>query len=108
VQDAVRNGNKVKTDLIMKYGRTHYDIEGAGLEHQATITSPSSTLAVRGTDVVLCDQVPFTPYSISYTGRASFTYGHSTINVGSKHGSYSKANGGTDGSAGTGAWRRAS
>jgi len=102
VQDAVRNGNKVKTDLIMKYGRTHYDIEGAGLEHQATITSPSSTLAVRGTDVVLCDQVPFTPYSISYTGRASFTYGHSTINVGSKHGSYSKANGGTDGSAGTG------
>jgi hypothetical protein len=102
VQDAVRNGNKVKTDLIMKYGRTHYDIEGAGLEHQATITSPSSTLAVRGTDVVLCDQVPFTPYAISYTGRARFTYGHSTINVGSKNGSYAKANGGTDGSAGTG------
>ncbi|MGD0767296.1 MAG: hypothetical protein ABSB42_03640 [Tepidisphaeraceae bacterium] len=102
VQDAVRNGNKVKTDLIMKYGRTHYDIEGAGLEHEATITSPSSTLAVRGTDVVLCDQVPFTPYAISNTGRASFTYGHSTYSVGSKHGSYAKATGGTDGSAGTG------
>jgi hypothetical protein len=102
VQDAVRNGNKVKTDLIMKYGRTHYDIESAGLEHEATIASPSSTLAVRGTDVVLCDQVPFIPYAISNTGRARFTYGHSTISVGSKNGSYARINGGSDGSAATG------
>ena len=54
----------------MKYGRTHYDIEGAGLEHQSSIISPSSTLAVRGTNVSLFDQPPFKPEAISYTGRA--------------------------------------
>jgi hypothetical protein len=101
VQDAIRNGNKVTTHLIMPYGRTHYDIESAGLEHESTITSPSSTLAVRGTNVVLYDQAPFTPYAISYTGRARFTYAHNTVNVGTKGGSYAKANGGTDGAAQT-------
>jgi hypothetical protein len=102
VQDAFKQGNKVKTDLIMKYGRTHYDIESAGLEHQSTITSPSSTLAVRGTNVVLMDQVPFTPYAVSFTGRALYTYKHSTINVGTKHGRYAKALAGSDGAAETG------
>ena len=70
VADAFRNGNKVKTDLLMKYGRTHYEIQSAGLEHEASITSPSSTLAVRGTTVSLYDQPPFVPLAISYTGRA--------------------------------------
>jgi hypothetical protein len=102
VQDAFRTGDKVKTDLIMKYGRTHYDIQSAGLQHQSTITSPSSTLAVRGTDVVLFDQVPFNPYAISYTGRALYTYGHNTVGVGTKHGSYAKAAAGSDGAAETG------
>jgi hypothetical protein len=102
VQDAFKLGNKVKTDLIMKYGRTHYDIQSAGLEHQSTITSPSSTLAVRGTDVVLCDQVPFDPYAISYTGRALYTFRNSTISVGTKNGKYAKALAGSDGAAQTG------
>jgi hypothetical protein len=101
VQDALREGNKVTTHLIMPYGRTHYDIESAGLEHESTITSPSSTLAVRGTNVVLYDQAPFTPYAISNTGRARFTYAHHTVSVGSKGGTYVKANGGTDGGAQT-------
>ena len=101
VQDAVRNGNKVTTHLLMPYGRTHYDIESAGLEHESTITSPSSTLAVRGTNVVLYDQAPFTPYAISNTGRARFTYAHHTITVGSKGGAFAKALAGTDGAAQT-------
>jgi len=101
VADAFRNGNKVKTDLLMKYGRTHYDIQSAGLEHEASITSPTSTLAVRGTMVALFDQPPFMPTAISYTGRARFTYNHNTVNVGTKHGSFAKANAGTDGAAQT-------
>ena len=102
VADAFRNGNMVKTDLLMKYGRTHYDIESAGLEHEASITSPSSTLAVRGTTVALFDQPPFVPLAISYTGRAKFTYNHNTVNVGTKHGTFAKAVAGTDGAAQTG------
>jgi hypothetical protein len=102
VQDAFKQGNKVKTDLIMKYGRTHYDIESAGLEHQSTITSPSSTLAVRGTNVVMEDQVPFLPYAISNTGRALYSYRNRTISVGTKHGRYVKALAGSDGGADTG------
>jgi hypothetical protein len=102
VADAFRNGNKVKTDLLMKYGRTHYDIESAGLEHEASITSPSSTLAVRGTTVALFDQPPFVPMAFSYTGRARFTYNHNTVNVGTKHGTFAKAVAGSDGAAQTG------
>jgi len=101
VADAFRTGNKVKTDLLMKYGRTHYEIQSAGLEHEASITSPSSTLAVRGTTVSLYDQPPFVPLAISYTGRAKFTYNHNTVSVGTKHGSLAKALAGTDGAAET-------
>jgi hypothetical protein len=102
VADAFRNGNMVKTDLLMKYGRTHYEIESAGLQHEASITSPSSTLAVRGTTVALFDQPPFVPLAVSYTGRAQFTYNHNTVSVGTKHGSLAKALAGTDGAAETG------
>jgi hypothetical protein len=73
VDEAVRVGKKVKTDLIMDYGRTQYDIEAAGVEHESTIRSPSSTLAVRGTNVVLTDQPPFAPEATSYTGTALYT-----------------------------------
>ncbi|MDP9172458.1 MAG: hypothetical protein M3O30_01140 [Planctomycetota bacterium] len=101
VEEAALHGKKITTDLIMKYGRTHYDIEGAGLEHEASITSPSSTLAVRGTNVSLFDQPPFKPEATSFTGRAAFTYGRNTIPVGSKGGSTVRALGGTDGAAQT-------
>jgi hypothetical protein len=73
VDEAIRSGKKVKTDLIMDYGRTQYDIEAAGIEHESTIRSPSSTLAVRGTNVVLTDQPPFAPEATSYTGTALYT-----------------------------------
>jgi hypothetical protein len=70
--EAVRSQGNIKTDLGMRYGRVRYDIEAAGISHDATIHSPSSSLAVRGTQVSLYDQAPFTPEAISLTGRAQF------------------------------------
>jgi hypothetical protein len=84
IAEAIRSGNKLKTDLVMKYGRTHYDIEAAGIEHESTIRSPSSTLAVRGTSVSLYDQPPFTPEAISYHGTATFRNAHRTMRFGAK------------------------
>ncbi len=40
---------RVKTDLGMMYGRAVYDVSEVGVEHEASIRSPSATLAVRGT-----------------------------------------------------------
>jgi hypothetical protein len=102
VEEAARHGDKITTDLIMKYGRTRYDIEAAGLEHEASIISPSSTLAVRGTNVSLYDQPPFIPEAVSYTGRAAFTNGKNTVAVGTKSGTFAKALAGTDGASQTG------
>ena len=67
-----REGKKAATDIGIKYGRTRYDLEGGGLEHQSTLRSPNATLAVRGTRVSLFDQPPFTPQAVSLTGRAQF------------------------------------
>jgi hypothetical protein len=54
--DAVdTSGGGFHTDLGMKYGRISYDVEAAGLEHEAVIRSPSSALAVRGTNVLISD-----------------------------------------------------
>lgn len=65
-------GGKMKTDIGMKYGRTRYDIAEGGLEHESTIRSPNSTLAVRGTKVSLTDTRPFPPEAVSLIGRAEF------------------------------------
>ena len=72
VLQAYLQRNKVTTDLGVKYGRTRYDIESADLEHQSTIRSPGSTLAIRGTDVTYEDQAPWIPTAISRHGRAEF------------------------------------
>jgi hypothetical protein len=69
---AVNDGGKIKTNIGMKYGRTRYDIEAAGREHEASITSPSSTLAVRGTDFSSFDQRPFPAEAVSLRGRVEF------------------------------------
>jgi hypothetical protein len=70
---AVRQASgKTKTDMGMKYGRTRYDISGGGVEHESTIRSPNSTLAVRGTKVSLTDTRPFPPEAVSLVGRAEF------------------------------------
>jgi len=69
---AIEENGTIKTDLGMKYGRTRYDIDAGGRQHEAAIRSPSSTLAVRGTKVSLYDQRPFIPEAVSLTGRANF------------------------------------
>ncbi len=81
---AVKTNGKIITNLGMKYGRTRYDIEAAGQEHESTISSPSSTLAVRGTKVSLYDQPPFKPQAVSLTGRASFRDGKKQLAFGNK------------------------
>ena len=101
VEEAARNGNKISTDLVMKYGRTHYQIESAGLEHEAKISSPSSTLAVRGTVISLYDQPPYTPEATSYTGRAVFTYNRNPTPVGQHHGKTTKVRGSDNGASET-------
>jgi hypothetical protein len=72
VLQAINQDGKLKTNIGMKYGRTRYDIEAPGREHESTITSPSSTLAVRGTKVSVFDQRPFPAEAVSLTGRAEF------------------------------------
>ncbi len=65
---AKREGNEVRTSLGMPYGRTEYQVEEAGLQHNAEIASPGATLAVRGTkNMLLFDQGPFTP--IAYASQ---------------------------------------
>src|SRR5438270_10162165 len=87
VLQALRDGTKLKTDMLMKYGRTRYSVEAAGLEHESTISTPSGTLAVRGTVVSLYDQPPFVPVAVSYTGQAMFRDAHRQVSLGSKGGS---------------------
>ena len=72
VVQAISDNGKLKTKIGMKYGRTRFDIESAGQEHEASISSPSSTLAIRGTQVTLFDQRPFNSIATSLTGRAMF------------------------------------
>jgi hypothetical protein len=81
----IENG-KFNTDVGMKYGRTRYDIEAAGREHNAVVRSPSSVLAIRGTEVSLYDQPPFAPRAVSLTGRAMFRDARKQVSVGSRGG----------------------
>jgi hypothetical protein len=63
---AKREASEVRTSLGMPYGRTEYQVEEAGLQHNADIAAPGATLAVRGTkDMVLYDQGPFTPVAFA-------------------------------------------
>jgi hypothetical protein len=82
IDEAIRSGHKIKTDMTMKYGRTRYDIETAGAEHESTIRSPGSTLAVRGTYVSLYDQPPYTVEADSFHGRAEFRDAHRQLRFG--------------------------
>jgi len=52
---AIRQDGELKTDVGMKYGRTRYQIQAGGAAHEATIRSPSATLAVRGSEVLAED-----------------------------------------------------
>jgi hypothetical protein len=84
LMQAIRDGNKVKTKVGMPYGRTRYDIEEAGIEHQSELVSPSSTLAIRGTKVSIYDQPPFAPSAVSLTGTAIYTTAKRQMSFGGK------------------------
>jgi hypothetical protein len=72
ILQAYLDRGKVTTDLGLKYGRTRYDIKSADLEHESTIHSPGSALAIRGTNVTYEDQAPWVPSAFSDHGRAEF------------------------------------
>ena len=99
VAEAAKAGERVKTDLVMKYGAADYQIEAAGAEHESTIRTPGSTLSVRGTTVRVTDRDGFDPTAESFTGRALFKTGRGTAAaVGRKGGGYAKVSA-RDGSA---------
>jgi hypothetical protein len=63
----------IRTDVGMEYGRVSKDVDSPVRPHEDTIVSPSSTLAVRGTQVSLYDQPPYEPEAVSLTGAAVFS-----------------------------------
>jgi hypothetical protein len=84
LMQAIQQGSTVKTRVGMPYGRTRYDIEEAGIEHQSELVSPSSTLAIRGTKVSIYDQPPFAPSAVSLTGRAEYRTAKRLVAFGGK------------------------
>lgn len=82
IAQALRSGGKTTTELLMKYGRTDYQIEAAGKEHDATIRTPNATLAVRGTAFTAFDQPPYEPSVHTYRGVVDFTYAKRLMTVG--------------------------
>jgi FecR protein len=89
---AVNEGGKTKTKVGMKYGRTRYDIQTAGAEHESSIVSPNATLAIRGTEVSLYDQRPFLPEATRLSGRAEFRDFKKQVAFGGKGAGKSKVN----------------
>lgn len=69
VVDAMRQGEKLKTNITMPYGRTRYQVEAAGEEHDTQIHTPSSTLAVRGTFGTVEDMAGFPAYLSAEDGQ---------------------------------------
>lgn len=72
ILDALRTPDKVILSLGLKYGRAGMKVEPTGALHESTIRSKGHVLAVRGTEVVLYDQPPFTAEATSLVGRAYF------------------------------------
>ena len=82
VLEALRQGNKVTTDLVLRYGRTDYAIEAAGREHDARIRTPSATLSVRGTRFIASDQPPFAPECYTVRGLVDYRFARRLTSVG--------------------------
>lgn len=82
ILEALRGQDTFKTDLGMQYGRVRYEVEAAGLEHEAVIRSPSNALAIRGSyGELLDDGLSFT--AKLYRGAASVNNPyHQTITMG--------------------------
>jgi len=69
---AIQENGAYHTDVGMEYGRTHYEVQAAGIEHESTVRTPNSTLAVRGTDLIVMDQRPFPPQAVHFEGLAEW------------------------------------
>lgn len=81
---AVNDNGKIKTTIGMTSGRTRFTIDAQGRPHEATIASPSSVLAVRGTDFSCFDQRPFPFEGVSLEGRVSMTTAKKQLQFGNK------------------------
>ena len=100
--EAAEQGRKTLTNIGLYHGRLRFDlahstpsatqpatqpvqIEESGLEHEATIRSPTLHWRLRGTKVSLFEQEAFDPEAMSLTGRALYlnTLGH-TVPFGSR------------------------
>jgi hypothetical protein len=90
--EAINDNGKLKTSLGMKYGRTRFDIEAEDRPHEASISSPSSVLAVRGTIFSSFDQRPFPAEGISLSGRVDFSDHKKRIQFGNKGQGKTKVN----------------
>ena len=55
VLNAVKQDGMVKTDVGMKYGRTQYQVDAVGEQHESRIHAPAATLAVRGSIISMSD-----------------------------------------------------
>jgi hypothetical protein len=72
---AIKDNGKYTTDVGMKYGQTKYEVQAAGIEHESTVRTPNSTLAVRGTNLIVTDERPFPPQAQHFEGIADWNSG---------------------------------
>ena len=70
--EAVKQGNTVKTDVGMRYGRTSYQVEADKEEHDAKLHTPGTVMAIRGTGTVSQSDA-YTESTTVVTGRISNT-----------------------------------
>jgi len=54
IAELKEDGDKVRTRLFLKQGRTHSIVEKGGVKNDFAIVTPSATLSVRGTQGVQC------------------------------------------------------
>jgi len=81
VLEAEQTGNRLKTDLMMEYGRTDLRVQKAGLEQDARIRTPGATASVRGTELSVYNQPPFAPELKTYTGVVDYRYAKRQLTV---------------------------
>ncbi|MDP7347075.1 MAG: FecR domain-containing protein [Phycisphaeraceae bacterium] len=72
VLQAIEHNGQIKTEVGMKYGRVKYEVHAGGVEHESVVSSPSATLAVRGSRVILQDHPPFTPLALIIESELSW------------------------------------
>ncbi|MHC4993686.1 MAG: FecR family protein [Planctomycetota bacterium] len=72
VLDAIKRDGKVQTEMGMKYGRSVYQVQVGGVEHESKIRTPSATLAVRGSKGFVQEYAGRAPMAGSDYGNVAF------------------------------------